>query len=78
MYLTHSVATSMPKLKEDDFRVFLLSLFGLSPAAIAKLMQAESKQLIYARKKRLRNKFIQLNTSESKRFLSLLNGENGK
>lgn len=70
--------TTMPKLKEDDFRVFLLSLFGLSPAAIAKLMQAESKQLIYARKKRLRNKFIQLNTSESKRFLSLLNGENGK
>lgn len=63
---------TMPKFKEEDFRLYLLSIFGFSPSAITKLMKADSTQLIYARKKRLRVKLSKSDNPLCKKFLQLL------
>lgn len=63
---------AMPKFKEEDFRLYLLSIFGFSPSAITKLMRADNTQLIYARKKRLRVKLSKSDNPICEKFLKLL------
>lgn len=48
--------TSDIDLKEEDYRVYMLSIFGLSSAGIAKLMKINNIRSIYARKYRIQSK----------------------
>lgn len=52
--------STFPGMKEDDYKLFLFNLLGLSSAAIAKLLNADQIEPIYTRKKRLRGKINQL------------------
>lgn len=58
--------------KEDDYRVYLLSIFGLTPAAITKLMKADKIQQVYSRKKRMISKLLKSSNPLSTNFLDLL------
>ena len=60
--------------KEDDYKVYLLSILGLSPTPIAKLMKADKPQQVYSRKKRIIAKLSNSSNPLATRFLNLING----
>lgn len=62
----------LPEMKEDDYKLFLFNLLGLSSAAIAKLLNADRIDPIYTRKKRLRKKLMQLPENMRPRFIQYL------
>lgn len=63
---------AFPKINEKDYKLFLYNLFGLSSAAIAKLIKAEKIDPVYTRKKRLRRKFQNMPDDIGKKFLQYL------
>lgn len=64
--------STFPSMKEDDYKLFLFNLFGLSSAAIAKLLNADQIEPIYTRKKRLRGKINQLPDNTRQKFMQHL------
>lgn len=61
-----------PKLKEDEYRLYIFSVAGLSASALS-LIFDENKEVIYNRKSRLKAKIKNSGMSESGIFLSYLN-----
>jgi tetratricopeptide (TPR) repeat protein len=61
-----------PKLKEDEYRLYIFSVAGLSASALS-LIFDESKEVIYNRKSRLKAKIKNSGLSECEIFLSYLN-----
>ncbi len=59
-------------LKEEDYRVYMLSIFGLSSAGIAKLMKINNIRSIYARKYRLQSKISKSTHPLAPKFQKLL------
>lgn len=64
--------TAFPSIKEEDYKLFLYNLFGLSSAAIAKLIKSDRIDPVYTRKKRLRKKFQEMPNNGGKKFLQYL------
>lgn len=63
---------AFPKIKEEDYKLFLYNLFGLSSAAIAKLINSDRIDPVYTRKKRLRKRFQEMPNNSGKKFLQYL------
>ena len=63
---------ALPNIKEEDYKLFLFNLFGLSSAAIARLIDADKIEPVYTRKKRLRGKLKELEDNKGERFLKYL------
>ncbi len=59
-------------LKDEDFKLFLFNLFGLSSAAVARLLSVERIDPVYTRKKRLRRKLQSLPQDKRDRYLYYL------
>ena len=66
---------ALPKIKEEDYKLFLFNLFGLSSAAIARLIDADKIEPVYTRKKRLRGKLKELKDNKGELFLKYLQND---
>ncbi len=66
---------ALPNIKEEDYKLFLFNLFGLSSAAIARLIDADKIEPVYTRKKRLRGKLKELEDNKGERFLKYLQND---
>lgn len=62
----------LPNLKEEDYRLFLFSIHGLSLATITLLLGETKIQSIYNRKKRLKVKINSLSSDKRDRYLAWL------
>ncbi len=62
----------LPKLKEADYLLFIYSVLGFSSDAIAMLLKEEKTDSVYERKRRLKAKIKQLDTSKQNKFIKLI------
>ena len=61
--------SAFPRLKESDYRLFLLLILGFSIPSIALLLKEEKLTAVYDRKKRLKAKILKLERESSLKFL---------
>ena len=62
----------LPNLKEADYRLFLFSALHMSNTTITVFLKEERIEAVYNRKRRLKDRIKQLDTSKSERYLSFL------
>ena len=62
----------LPNLKEADYRLFLFSALRMSNTTISVFLKEERIEAVYNRKRRLKDRIKQLDTSKSERYLSFL------
>lgn len=60
----------LPNLKEVDYRLFLFSVLGLSNATISLFLKEDKIDAVYNRKRRLKDKIKQLDSTKAGRYLA--------
>lgn len=58
----------IPGMKDIDYRLFLFSVYGLSNASIALLLNEEKIDAVYNRKRRLKDRIKKLDSDKSARY----------
>lgn len=64
--------TDFPNMLDMDYRLFLYSILGFSNSAIAMFLGEEKITAVYARRKRLKNKFRTKNTKYKEDYLNII------
>lgn len=63
---------ALPNLKEADYLLFLFSALGISSTTISVFLKEGKIEAVYNRKRRLKDKIRQLDSSQSDRYLKYL------
>lgn len=64
-----SFRQDFPSLKDNDYRLFLFIILGLSNAAISLLLKEEKLSAIYERKRRLKEKIKNLPQEKQEMYM---------
>ena len=70
--LINNFKADFPNISNDDYRMFIFTLVGLSPATIAFLFMEDDMRKIYSRKDRLKNKIKSSKSEYAGRYLKEL------
>jgi len=67
-----SLKSDLPKLKQNDYALFLYTILGFSISSIAAIIGVDNINSVYERKRRLKNKIKELECDNKDHYLELL------
>lgn len=70
--IMNSLRCDYPQLKQDDYKLFLFLIAGLSPRSISTLFNIKI-EAVYNRKAKLKVKLVQQNAAKSGQYITFLN-----
>ncbi len=70
--LYYDFKNDLPGLKEADYLLYLFSVLGFSNTSISLLLKEDKIEAVYNRKRRLKDKIKQLDTTKRDRYMSYL------